>query len=65
MCRFEHTVVPGQKDTKARMREELNMAYGVLLNLTCKLDLKAFNEELRKGRSFLSKMVDDSDYPSC
>lgn len=59
------TVGLGVKDNKVQMHVDLNRAYTVLLDLTHKLDLKAFNADLRDGRSFLSRMVDLSDYPPC
>lgn len=53
------------RDNKVQMHVDLNEAYSVLLDLTHKLNIKKFNADLRKGRSFLSRMVDISDYPPC
>lgn len=50
---------------KVQMHVDLNKAYAVLLGLSYELDLPAFNDDLRKGRAFLSRMVDLSDYPPC
>jgi len=52
-----------QSDNKVQMRADLNAAYNVLIDLSYKLDLKEFNKGLLSGRSFLSRMVDNSDCP--
>lgn len=52
-------------DNKVQMHVDLNAAYSVLIGLTYKLDLPAFNAKLLEGRSFLSRIVDQSDYPPC
>lgn len=59
-----HKRVGGERsDNKVQMHTDLNRAYNVLIELTHKLDLKAFNADLLDGRAFLSRMVDHSDYP--
>lgn len=53
------------RDNKVQMHVDLNAAYSVLIGLTYKLDLPVLNAKLLEGRTFLSRMVDQSDYPPC
>ncbi len=48
-------------ETKVKLHEELNAAFAILLNICLILDLPAYYENLERGRSFMSRMVDHSD----
>jgi len=49
--------------TKIKLHTDLNQAYAVLLKICLELDLKTYYEDMERGRSFMSNMVDHSDLP--
>ena len=50
--------------TKVEIHKKLNEAYATLLDICLLLDLKVYYERLESGRSFMSRMVDNSELPS-
>lgn len=48
---------------KVDMHVKLNKAYADLMHLAALLDVPIFNKGLINGRTFLSSIVDNSDYP--
>jgi len=51
-------------DTKAGLREEINVAFSQLLSVCQRLDLQTLCGRLEKQRSFMSQEIDRSDLPS-
>ncbi len=55
--------VVGEKMTKTKMHDDLNKAFATLLEIGLLLGLRATDKTLKELRSFMSRMIDHSEFP--
>lgn len=49
--------------TKTKLHTESNQAFARLLEICLLLDLKIYYKALKRGRTFVSRAIDNSDLP--